>query len=154
VRAQRAYAVELTIPDNEAYTALVTLVRLGVGCRRLERSDIWLFDVEEREVSALEVQVRTIETIFNPNKHVLHALPQPRPRPGEVWIGEREAEAREPRQPLREVELAGRILTGVYGLRRYKGWRLWESEGEASPAVLRRAVETLLCNPAFQEAIT
>jgi hypothetical protein len=156
VRTQRAYSVELTIPDNEAYTALVTLVRLGIVCRRLERADVWVFEVEEVRADDLEAHVRTVETIFNPNKHVLRALGEPHPRPGEVWIGERDEDADQPRPgAVREIQIAGRLLEGVYGVRRYKGWRLWESEGEiVSPAVLANAVETLLCNSAFQVAIT
>lgn len=151
-----AFGVELTIPDNEAYTTLVTLVRLGIVCRRLERSEVWVFDVEEARAGDLEAQVRTIETIFNPNKHVLFALGAPRPRPGEVWVGERDEDAGQPRPAaLREVHLAGRTLEGVFGYRRYKGWRLWESEAEvASQAVVANAAETLLCNPAFQVLIT
>jgi hypothetical protein len=149
------YAVELAIPDNEAYTALVTLVRLGIPCARLDRADVWIFDVAESAAGDLEAQLRTIETIFNPNKHVLVALPQARPRPGEVWIGER---AEGPDQPVggtqRELQIAGRRLEGVYGIRRYKGWRLWESEARvASAETIAKAVETLLCNPAFQVTI-
>ena len=152
----RAYAVEQTNPDNEAYTTLVTLVRLGLVCRKLERSDIWVFDVDEACADGLEPQIRNIETIFNPNKHVLRALGPPKPRAGEVWVGERDEDAGQPRAAaLREVQLAGRVLEGVLGFRRYKGWRLWESEGEvASPAVIANAVETLLCNPSFQVALT
>ncbi len=152
----RAFAVELTIPDNEAYTTLVTLVRLGLRCRRLERADVWVFDVDERRADDLEAQIRNIETILNPNKHALRALGEPRPRSGEVWVGERDEDAGQPRGAApRELQIAGRVLEGVYGCRRYKGWRLWESEAEvASPTVIASAVETLLCNPAFQVAIT
>jgi hypothetical protein len=156
VTTQRAYAVELTIPDNEAYTTLVTLVRLGLVCRKLERADVWVFDVDEAYADGLEPQIRNIETIFNPNKHVLRGLNAPEPRTGEVWVGERDEDAGQPRAAaIREVQLAGRVLEGVFGFRRYKGWRLWESEAEvASPAVIASAVETLLCNPAFQVALT
>lgn len=152
----RAFAVELTIPDNEAYTTLVTLVRLGLRCRKLERSEVWVFEVDEGRANGLESEVRGIETIFNPNKHALRTLVEPRPRAGEVWVGERDEDAEQPRAAgVRELQLAGRLLAGVYGLRRYKGWRLWESEAEvASPTVIAAAVETLLCNPAFQVALT
>lgn len=154
MRTQQAYAVELTIPDNEAYTTLITLVRLGIRARRLERSEIWVFEVEEAWAGGLEPVIRSIETIFNPNKHTLASLGAPRPRPGEVWVGERDEDEGQPRRHVREVELAGRVLEGVYAFRRYKGWRLWESEGAiASPELLTSAVETLLCNPAFQVAV-
>jgi hypothetical protein len=148
-----AYSVELTIPDNEAYTTLVTLVRLGIRCRKLERSDVWVFEIEDAALDGLEPTIRSIETIFNPNKHVLRALSEPRPRAGEVWVGERD-ESEAPGAALREVQFAGRVLAGVRRFRRYKGWRLWESEAEAaSTAVVANAAETLLCNPAFQVII-
>lgn len=147
----RAFAVELTIPDNEAATAQATLVRLGIACARLERSDIWVFAVEPDAQAGLERTIRGLETVYNPNKHVLRALERAAPRPGEAWIGERHASA----APRGATTLAGRRLPGVYGLERYKGWRLWKSEGEiVSPHILASAIETLLCNPAFQVAKT
>ncbi|HZT11863.1 MAG TPA: hypothetical protein VFA29_03635, partial [Candidatus Baltobacteraceae bacterium] len=40
----RAAAIRLKIPDNEAYTALAALRRLGVQAGRVERSQIWVLD--------------------------------------------------------------------------------------------------------------
>jgi hypothetical protein len=152
VRGSIAFSVELTIPDNEAYTALVTLVKLGVRARGLDRSEVWVFDADAAVAKALEPTIRGVETIFNPNKHVLRRLETPRPRPGELWVGEREEAAAAPSH--REIVLAGRRLAGVYGFKRYKGWRLWESEGvPAASQTVAAASETLFCNSAFQEAI-
>ncbi len=39
--ALRTVAIRLKIPDNEAYTALTALRRLGVDVGRLERAEIW-----------------------------------------------------------------------------------------------------------------
>ena len=38
--SRRAVAINLKIPDNAAYTALVTLRRLGVDVDRVERSEM------------------------------------------------------------------------------------------------------------------
>lgn len=152
MRVPVAFSVELTIPDNEAYTALVTLVRLGVRVRGLDRAEIWLFEADSGVAAALEPTIRSVETIFNPNKHVLRRLERAAPRPGELWVGERDEGQAPPAH--REIVLAGRRLAGVYRAKRYKGWRLWESEGvPAATQTLAAASETLLCNSAFQEAI-
>jgi hypothetical protein len=72
----RTVAVSLKIPDNEAYTALVALQRLGVPVTRVERSEIHrLRDGEE-------------DPPINPNKHRLVVLEKNAPRPGELWIEE------------------------------------------------------------------
>ena len=146
----RAFEVVLTIPDNEAYTALVALQRLGIACAGVKRADVWTFDVEERAADDLEASVRDIETIFNPNKHRLVPLENAKPQSGEVWIGE-EALAR----PGGPVTIAGRTLGGVAAVHRYTAWRLEDSEGRpVAAAELNRAVATLLCNPAFQRTIS
>ncbi len=71
----RLVAIRLKIPDNEAYTALTALRRLGVAVDRLERATIvWLKPGQEPE--------------FNPNKHAVTELAGPDPREGETWIEE------------------------------------------------------------------
>lgn len=142
----RAFAVALTIPDNEAFTATETLARLGLGVGRTARADIWLFDVDDPEADALRERIASIETIFNPNKHRLVERPSAAPEPGEVWIAARdEAPA---------TLVGGRAIPGVRAIRRRTGWHLFDHDGRDVPAAtLERAVETFLCNPAFQEAI-
>lgn len=71
-------SVSLKIPDNEAYTALVTLQRLGIDVKRLVRSEIFLLECVD-------------ESIFNPNKHVLRELAVAQPQPGECWVEEIDA---------------------------------------------------------------
>jgi hypothetical protein len=71
-------AVTLKIPDNTAYTTLVTLRRLGIGLARIERAQI---------VRGMNVaQVESDESLYNPNKHRVVALETDAPRPGELWI--------------------------------------------------------------------
>ena len=40
----RTVAIKLKIPDNEAYTALSALRRLGIDITRVERAEIWSFE--------------------------------------------------------------------------------------------------------------
>jgi hypothetical protein len=142
----RTFAVTLTIPDNEAFTALETLARLGVPVARVVRSDIWQFDVAD-ETGDLGATISSIETIHNPNKHRLLERDSDRPAAGEVWIASRDE--------ARVTLVGGRAIPGIRGVRRRTAWRLLDESGrDVAPADLERAVETFLCNPAFQVAIT
>lgn len=143
----RAYAVALTIPDNEAFTAFETLDRLGVPVAAVRRADVWLFEVDDDAAGDLGATVASIETIHNPNKHRLVERASAEPEPGEVWIAARdEAPA---------TLVAGRPIRGVRAIRRRTAWRLLDASGrDVPPAVRERAVQTFLCNPAFQVAIT
>jgi phosphoribosylformylglycinamidine (FGAM) synthase PurS component len=150
----RYVEVVLTIPDNEAETARTTLQRLGVHVARLRRSDLYRIEVDAASESTLLDALREIETIYNPNKHALELRDDGAPRDGEVWIDE-------PRPALPAssagdaVRVAGRVLPGVLQLERLVAWRLFdERDLPASPEVVARATETLLCNPAFQRATT
>jgi hypothetical protein len=143
----RTFAVSLTIPDNEAFTAFETLGRLGIPAARVVRSDIWIFEVEDQAAGRLASTVGSIETIHNPNKHRLLERASDEPDPGEVWIATRdEAPA---------TQVAGRSIPGVSAIRRRTSWRLLDEAGRnVDSSILDRAVETFLCNPAFQVAIS
>jgi hypothetical protein len=126
----RAVAIALKIPDNEAYTALVALRRLGVDVHGVEHSHIYLFD-DGGDVDALKRRIVGDERIFNPNKHRLVVLDATEPRVGEVWI-----------EPL--AHAAG-IATA---------WRLFDARSQpVSRIVLAAATERLLCNPAIDRAV-
>ena len=130
---ERAVSVSLKIPDNEAYTALVALRRLGVEVESVERSAIFLFE-DDGDAEALLARVAADERIFNPNKHRLALLESARPRRGEVWIEPLEANARGP------AAIA---------------WRLFDERGTPlKRPVLETAIERLLCNPAIERAVT
>jgi hypothetical protein len=144
---KRSVAIGLRIPDNAAYTALVTLQRLGVAVARLERTEVWELD-DEGEAATLPARVESNETIFNPNKHRLVVLEADRPRSGETWIGEAGH-----RNEVRE-HLGGRGIGGVASSRRFVGWRLFDAAGApVARDVVAAAVERLLCNPAIERAI-
>jgi len=124
----RAVAINLKIPDNAAYTALVTLRRLGIHVVRVERSEIVRF-ANAPEPRTLAAAVEADESLYNPNKHRVTVLDDDAPRSGEVWIVQDDAD-----RPV--------------------GWRLYSAPGvPAGPDVLAQAAERLLCNPAIERAI-
>lgn len=124
-----AFAITLKIPDNAAYTTLTTLQRLGISVARVERSDVLLIEDEGPSVHVLR-RIECDERIFNPNKHRAIDLGIAQPRPGEIWIGERGA-----------------------GKDRFVAWRLFGPSGAPlERALLERAAQSLLCNPAIETA--
>jgi hypothetical protein len=142
---RRTFAVSLTIPDNEAFTAYETLGRLGIPVARVLRADIWQFDIGE-SAGDLAGTIASIESIHNPNKHRLAERESERPTPGEVWIA--------PRDERRTTLVAGRAIPGVRAIRRRTAWRLLDEAGrDVESAHLDHAVESFLCNPAFQTVI-
>jgi phosphoribosylformylglycinamidine (FGAM) synthase PurS component len=136
---KQAVAIGLKIPDNTAYTALVTLRRLGVEVERVERSEIHIFD-DDGDADALVQRIETDETIFNPNKHRLAVLESSAPGSGEVWI---------------ESLASERVIpSGVEGPHAI-AWRLFDAQnGPVRRSVLAAAIERLLCNPAIERAVT
>jgi len=143
---ERAYVITLTIPDNEAFTALTTLARMGLPVDVAVRSDVWIASVEAAHAAALDGAITTMETIYNPNKHRLEVRSDVRPRSGEVWITVHDETP--------AITVAGRTVAGVRGIVRRTAWRLLDQHGADVPAaILDRATESFLCNPAFQKAI-
>ena len=144
----RTVAIKLKIPDNEAYTAMTALRRLGVNCSKVERADVWTFEDAGGDRDFTE-RVERNESLFNPNKHELVVLPEGKPRAGEAWI---EALRDSPNED--DLERIGRGIVGVSAGRHYVGWRLFaDSHTPADAQTLGAAVEKLLCNPAIERAI-
>lgn len=130
---KRAVAIDLKIPDNTAYTALVALRRLGVAVERVERSELYFFD-DEPDAAALADRVAADESIFNPNKHRLSVLERDAPGRGEVWI-----------EPLVASKAGPAAIA----------WRLLDGDGApVARGSLEAAVERLLCNPAIDRPLT
>ena len=138
----RTAAIRLKIPDNEAYTALSALHRLGIDAARVERAVVWQFEDEGGAEDFMQ-RVQRNETLFNPNKHELLLLEEPRPREGEAWIEELDARDESVR------------IAGVTRARHLVAWRLFkEDRTPADEATVRGAADRLLCNPAIERAIT
>ena len=143
-----ALAIRLKIPDNEAFTALATLQRLGIALTRLERADIWVLQSEAAQADVLRT-LKHNETLFNPNKHELTVLEAERPRPGEVWIGELGED------PGLNARLGGKMIPGAHSAKRFVGWRLLgDNDAPVETAVARAAAEALLCNPAIERVLS
>ena len=144
---QRIAAIELKIPDNTAFTALVALRRLGIDVESVRRSEIWQME-DAGDSQTFAQRVRANSAIFNPNKHRLIVLDDARPRAGEAWV-ERRQEGNEVRE-----HLGGKGIAGVTAARRCVGWQLTGAAGRpVRPETLRAAVEGLLCNPAIEKAV-
>jgi hypothetical protein len=144
---ERAYVVSLSIPDNEAFTALSTLTRMGLAVTEVRRADVWVARVDPARIAEVDRALATVETIFNPNKHRLEVRSDARPRPGEVWVMAGDE------TPATTV--VGRAVPGVLGIVRRTSWRLVDGHGSDIPAAdLQRAIDGFLCNPAFQKAMT
>ena len=153
---RRCIEVVLTIPDNEARTALATLQRLGVPAAALERADLYRCAVDETAAEGLGATFRGLEPVFNPNKHVLRVRDGDVPLAGEVWVEALDVSAvpAGPAERDEPVRIAGRVLPGVRRVTRAVAWRLFDAAGSpVEPEIVRRATE-LLCNPAFQKATT
>ncbi|MBV9276898.1 MAG: hypothetical protein JOZ97_01535 [Candidatus Eremiobacteraeota bacterium] len=150
----RCVAISLKIPDNEAFTALTTLQRLNLPISRLERADIWLFQMlrqcsaQAPEADGLLQAVQSNELLFNPNKHVVRERPGSEPREGEVWIEELGQD------PSLRAQLGGKKISGVRSAKRMRGWQLYDESGTpAGRELVSAAAEALLCNPAIERAI-
>ena len=149
--SERAVAIRLKIPDNEAYTALTALRGLGVAVERLERSEVWRVE-DAGDPKTFELRVEANETIFNPNKHRLTVLESNDPRAGEAWVYELPTAGGD--RPIERDTMGGKHIPGVSRARRYVGWRLLDTHGSpVSQAVVAAAVERLLCNPAIEKAL-
>lgn len=143
----RTIAISLKIPDNEAFTALIALQRLGVPLAKLERAVIWVFE-DTAEADFLG-RLACNEALFNPNKHLLRELTEGTPRAGETWI-----ETLGGRDDIRSY-LGAKPMLGIRSGKRFIAWRLFGEDGKpVGSAALGEATTKLLCNPAIERALT
>lgn len=144
--AIRCVEVSLTIPDNEAETALATLRRLGLELGSLHRADLYRVELVGENADDVLAQLRAVETIFNPNKHRLELRSQVEPQAGETWIDEA--------GPQTVVLAGGQAVRGITRIERFTAWRLVDAQNSPAPReTVMRANELLLCNAAFQRSL-
>jgi phosphoribosylformylglycinamidine (FGAM) synthase PurS component len=148
-------AIDLSIPDNTAYTVLVALRQLGYDrLERVERSELLRLSLLDGSPSPDIARALTrAEVVFNPNKHRLSyavdaALESGVPDEWEAVVSDRDDDT---------TRLA-RLLTERFGLAELKrvdrsaAWRLFEAGRPAPKERLEWACRALLCNPFSQSA--
>jgi phosphoribosylformylglycinamidine synthase I len=162
----RCVEVSLTIPDNEAETALATLRRLGLELGGLHRADLYRIELDAENADDALARLRTVETIFNPNKHRLELRSQAEPQAGETWIDEAGPQTTvfdesgpqttvfDESGPQTTVFAGGQAVRGIKRIERFTAWRLVDAQNLPAPReTVMRANELLLCNAAFQRSL-
>jgi phosphoribosylformylglycinamidine (FGAM) synthase PurS component len=149
-------AVELIVPDNTAYTVLVSLRQLGYReLERVERSQILRLTADARSADAANLveRIKHAEVLFNPNKHVMtYATANAEPGSSN-GAADWEAVVTD-----RDDDTSGlvRLLQGPFGMRELRSltrgvaWRLHEVRGPAPKERLDWACRELLANPYSQ----
>lgn len=149
-------AVDLIVPDNTAYTVLVSLRQLGYGAlERVERSQILRLGADARAADAARIveQLTHAEVLFNPNKHRMNHAPAHSEPTNPNGSADWEALVTD-----RDDDTSGlvRLLRGPFGMRELRSltrgvaWRLHEAHGPAPKQRLEWACRELLANPYSQ----
>lgn len=146
-------AIELTVPDNTAFTVLVALRQLGYAqLARVERADVLRLTLDQppENADAIVEALKRAEVIFNPNKHKL------------IWRGAGSSDPADPNWEAivsdRDDDNSGlaRLLGDHFGIRDLKAlerataWRLFDEHGSAPKERLEWACRELLANPISQ----
>lgn len=143
------FAIELTVPDNTAFTVMTALRGLGYHeLERVERSDLFRLYVDDPAMGPDECAAALMraEVVFNPNKHRL------------AYAGAGETDALEAVVADKDDDASAlcELLTDHFGMRglrsveRATAWRLFESSGFAPESRVRWACTSLLANPFSQ----
>jgi phosphoribosylformylglycinamidine (FGAM) synthase PurS component len=144
------FAVELTIPDNTAFTVLVALRDLGYrDLTRVQRSDVLRLHVRDDAMSreSCAAALTRAEVVFNPNKHRLSYANGAVSRESEAVVSDKDDDT----DALKGL-LGSRFgIHGLQGLERAVSWRLFEGDAAASEDRLQWACRSLLANPHSQD---
>jgi phosphoribosylformylglycinamidine (FGAM) synthase PurS component len=151
---QLEVAIELTVPDNTAFTVLVALRQLGYAeLARVERADVLRLTLDQPLERADEVveALKRAEVIFNPNKHRMRrAHSAGGSNAWEAIVSDRDDD---------NSGLA-RLLGDHFGVRDLKAlerataWRLFDEHGSAPKERLEWACRELLANAISQRWVT
>jgi phosphoribosylformylglycinamidine (FGAM) synthase PurS component len=149
-------AVDLIVPDNTAYTVLVSLRQLGyTALERVERSQILRLGADARpsDVADLVGRIKHAEVLFNPNKHTMSYAPSNAEASSANGAVGWEAIVTD-----RDDDTTGlvRLLQGPFRIRELRSltrgvaWQLHEKGGPAPKERLDWACRELLANPYSQ----
>jgi phosphoribosylformylglycinamidine (FGAM) synthase PurS component len=143
------FAIDLTVPDNTAFTVLTALRSMGYDdLTRVERSSLLRLAMESGSMSADECghALTHAEIVFNPNKHRLSLASETHTGSAEAVVADKDDDT----ESLKET-LAQRFgLRGLESVERATAWRLFEGEAPASAERLDWACKNLLANPHSQ----
>lgn len=139
------FAIDLSVPDNTAFTVLGALRSLGYGpLTRVERTALITLHVRDGAMSA-DACARALshaEVVFNPNKHRLALAAAATGGTYEAIVSDIDDDT-----AALAALLAGRFgIDGLERLERATSWRLFESDAPASRERIEWACAHLLAN--------
>jgi phosphoribosylformylglycinamidine (FGAM) synthase PurS component len=143
------FAIELTVPDNTAFTVLTALQRLGYQeLERVERTELLRLRLRDGSMSAAECAavLTNAEIVFNPNKHRLSRADAAGSGAFEAVVADKDDDP----AALCELLSSRFGVRGLEGLERATAWRLYERETASSAQRHDWACRTLLANPFSQ----
>jgi phosphoribosylformylglycinamidine (FGAM) synthase PurS component len=145
-------AIDLTVPDNTAFTVLTALRGLGYrDLERVERSDILRLRLRDGAMSTEDCAraITHAEVVFNPNKHRLSLA-----KIGEADLNEAVVTEKDDDNSRLMNLLSARFgVRGLEEMERATAWRLYESGACASEERLAWACRVLLANPYSQSYV-
>ena len=143
------FAIELTVPDNTAFTVLTALRELGYrDLERVERAELLRLRVTDGAMTIDECgrALMRAEVVFNPNKHRLTYAAGGETGSFEAIVAEKDDDS----TGLSDL-LSGHFgVRGLESVERATAWRLFDEGGAASKKRLEWACRELLANPFSQ----
>jgi phosphoribosylformylglycinamidine (FGAM) synthase PurS component len=143
------FAIDLTVPDNTAFTVLTALRSMGYAdLTRVERSSLLRLAISKGAMAADECgrALTHAEIVFNPNKHRLSFATDAQTDRAEAVVADKDDDT----ESLKEM-LAERFgIRGLQHVERATAWRLFEGDDPAPAERLEWACANLLANPYSQ----
>jgi len=139
------FAIELTVPDNTAFTVLTALRGLGYPeLERVERGDLLRLRVDDGAMSIDEcgAALTRAEVVFNPNKHRLMRAGSGETDLLEAVVADKDDDA----ESLRALLTDHFDMRGLKGVERATVWRLYEGDRAAPRDRMEWACRSLLAN--------
>jgi phosphoribosylformylglycinamidine (FGAM) synthase PurS component len=143
------FAIDLTVPDNTAFTVLTALRSMGYDrLTRVERTSLLRLDVGSGAMSAEECgrALTHAEIVFNPNKHRMTLSSDGLAGGHEAVVADKDDDT----ESLQELLTQRFGIRGLERVERATSWRLFEGDEAASGERLVWACERLLANPFSQ----
>jgi phosphoribosylformylglycinamidine (FGAM) synthase PurS component len=139
------FTIDLTVPDNTAFTVLTALRALGYPeLTRVERSALLRLGIADGAMTVEECAraLTHAEIVFNPNKHRLRFGAN-----GPAGSPEAIVEDKDDDTSSLQAMLSGQFgVSGLECVERATAWRLFEGDAPASAERLEWACKELLAN--------